>query len=334
MREPFGAWGSGGARLPRVPWFRIRVGCPTRPRKAIVRNVHDRTEPPAVEPDTASSVPIRCGSACSRETGIEPAGRTKGCMVDEHEAHTPAQSGTEASADAHAMHHGHAPSLQKPDPHGALPTGRPTAQLTPRRRLRTQGPRRPHRPRDDVPPEVLGLPESLAPGDPLQLDDPGVVRVPASRLPRQRLDHALVLRDRLRLRRRAVPADGPPRAAQSQARDDDVDLPGHQRRLRLQLRRPGDPCGRGVLLGTGDADRHHAPRPLAGDAQRSTGLRRAARTGAGSCPIPPSESRTRGRWTWCRHTPCGPAISSWFVRGRASRPMEKWCRANPTSAKR
>ena len=37
-------------------------------------------------------------------------------MVDEHEGHTPAQSGTEATADAHAMHDGHAPEQGQPEP--------------------------------------------------------------------------------------------------------------------------------------------------------------------------------------------------------------------------
>ena len=86
-------------------------------------------------------------------------------------------------------------------------------------------------------------------------------------------------RRHLRLRRRALPADGRAGAAQPPAGDDDPDLAGDQRRLRLQ---PGGAVScpdRRLFLGAGHADRHHAAGPLDRDAQRAPGVRRAERAG-------------------------------------------------------
>ena len=78
-----------------------------------------------------------------------------------------------------------------------------------------------------------------------------------------------------------------------------------------------------LLLGAGDADRHHAARPLDRDAQRAPGVRRAQRAGQADAghrrAHPPGRQHAR-RWP---PTSCATATWCWCARGRACPPTAR-----------
>ena len=84
---------------------------------------------------------------------------------------------------------------------------------------------------------------------------------------------------RLSVRRVGLRQGWTARAARSQARDDDADLPGDHRRIRLQPGGDARISRRGVVVGTGLARDDHAARSLDRDAFDLSGVRCPARAG-------------------------------------------------------
>ena len=197
-------------------------------------------------------------------------------------------------------------------------------------------PRRPHRPRADVPPALLGLAAALA--------SRCCSTAPCSRswlgftmpaFPGSAWIAPALLRGRLPLRRPALPADGRARAAQPPAGHDDADLAGHHAWPSSTAWRPCSCPGRGLLLGAGHADRHHAAGPLAGDAQRAPGLRRAGRAGQADARHRRAHAARRQRRDACRSSePAQRRPGAGAARAPASRPMARWRRASRTSTRR
>ena len=195
--------------------------------------------------------------------------------------------------------------------------------------------RRPHRARADVPAALLGLAAALHPGPALQPDDPGAGWVSPCRPSRAaQWIVPVFVGGRLPLRRPALPADGRARAAQPPAGHDDPDLAGDHVAFVYSLAALFLLGGDTLLLGAGDADRHHAAGALAGDAQRAPGLGRARRAGQADA----RHGRARAaRWSSTETVPVERAADGRPRAGPAGRQRPgRWrgrARASPTSTR-